>query len=211
MCWFIGVCDGEGLGIRDQGSGLEIATRLAGRLAARCRPVVTMASEREGPCSMEPEHDSPAESSGDAALLRQFLATRDVPCPVCGYNLRGNSSPKCSECGARLDVRVGSTDLRITPWLVALIGTVLPMGAASFWALLMLVMIRQFQNPQWTTTLGALLGSILVNVAIVHFLIQRRRTFWKRAPRRQWRIVAIILGVDAAIFISAFLLPSLFW
>lgn len=28
-----------------------------------------------------------------------LLADHDVPCPRCGYNLRGASEPKCPECG----------------------------------------------------------------------------------------------------------------
>lgn len=35
-----------------------------------------------------------------AALLREYLATRDVPCEGCGYNLRGAQDVFCPECGA---------------------------------------------------------------------------------------------------------------
>src|ERR1043165_104303 len=34
--------------------------------------------------------------------LRTFLAERDVPCPKCGYNLRGLSGPTCPECNTLL-------------------------------------------------------------------------------------------------------------
>ncbi len=36
--------------------------------------------------------------------LRDFLAGRDVPCPACGYNLRGLAAPVCPECGLTLTV-----------------------------------------------------------------------------------------------------------
>jgi DNA-directed RNA polymerase subunit RPC12/RpoP len=38
----------------------------------------------------------------DAELLRSYLAERDVPCPKCGYNLRGVEQSKCPECGSAI-------------------------------------------------------------------------------------------------------------
>ncbi len=39
----------------------------------------------------------PRASEGDRLLA--FLATRDLACPGCGYNLRGLATPRCPECG----------------------------------------------------------------------------------------------------------------
>lgn len=36
--------------------------------------------------------------------LREFLAGRDVLCPVCSSNLRDHTTDRCPECDARLDV-----------------------------------------------------------------------------------------------------------
>lgn len=43
----------------------------------------------------------------DEQVLGTFLSTRDVPCPSCGYNLRGINSPVCPECAEPLALRVG--------------------------------------------------------------------------------------------------------
>jgi hypothetical protein len=40
----------------------------------------------------------------DPSTLAAFLADRDVPCPGCGYNLRGLPSDRCPECHAALSV-----------------------------------------------------------------------------------------------------------
>ena len=40
----------------------------------------------------------------DAEILRAFVHDRDVPCPRCAYNLRGNASTLCPECGTQLTV-----------------------------------------------------------------------------------------------------------
>src|SRR5689334_18393067 len=43
-----------------------------------------------------------AEGAGQtraAAVLREYLATRDITCDSCGYNLRGATDVFCPECG----------------------------------------------------------------------------------------------------------------
>ncbi len=45
---------------------------------------------------MASPQDSPTD---DADLVRHYLAGRDLPCPRCGYNLRGLGGDGCPECG----------------------------------------------------------------------------------------------------------------
>lgn len=48
----------------------------------------------------------------DDELVAEYLRYRDVPCPGCGYDLRGLGGRICPECGAALQlqlVRVGMT------------------------------------------------------------------------------------------------------
>lgn len=33
----------------------------------------------------------------------RYLATRDIPCPHCGYIMRGLESARCPECGREVD------------------------------------------------------------------------------------------------------------
>src|SRR3954471_8593244 len=58
------------------------------------------------------------ERRDDDALI-QFLAERDVPCPLCQYNLRGLLSPRCPECGRELQLTVGLTEPPMKAWIVA--------------------------------------------------------------------------------------------
>ena len=42
----------------------------------------------------------PAGPAAREQLLKEFLATHDVACPRCGYNLRARASVRCPECAA---------------------------------------------------------------------------------------------------------------
>lgn len=51
-------------------------------------------------------HD--ASGYGEARRLRTLLAERDVPCPKCGFNLRGITCGACPECGLSLSTQMWS-------------------------------------------------------------------------------------------------------
>jgi hypothetical protein len=41
-----------------------------------------------------------------ANYLHDYLREQDIPCPGCGYNLRGLTSATCPECNQALELRV---------------------------------------------------------------------------------------------------------
>lgn len=53
----------------------------------------------------EPPTD-PAQEALAAETVRRFLAERDVSCPGCGYNLRGNEQAVCPECGRGIELTI---------------------------------------------------------------------------------------------------------
>ncbi len=67
---------------------------------------------------------------GDEAetLLKQYLAERDVPCPVCKYNVRSLTTDVCPECGERLGLALKAIDQRYGAWIAALIGASCGLG-----------------------------------------------------------------------------------
>ncbi len=60
------------------------------------------------------------EPSESVDLLLEFLRERDVPCPVCGYNLRNLTRPQCPECRKELALAVGLKKPRIGWFLVTI-------------------------------------------------------------------------------------------
>ncbi|MCZ6612890.1 MAG: hypothetical protein O6941_09665 [Planctomycetota bacterium] len=122
---------------------------------------------------------SPADNDqSEAELLKVLLAERDLPCPVCGYNLRAISSTNCPECGAKLDLRVGSTDLKLGPWLAALLVIGLPLGFLAGVAIICLAVGIVDNDLEGLTFAGGLLIPIIFMASLLAMLIWRRRSIW---------------------------------
>lgn len=68
------------------------------------------------------------QSDTDGADVISWLAGRDVPCPLCGYNLRGLASPRCPECGQPLRLGVSLAEPFLKAWVALLIALLLPAG-----------------------------------------------------------------------------------
>lgn len=64
----------------------------------------------------------------DAELLLAFVAERDMCCPLCGYNIRGLTAPRCPECGKALVLTVGLAEPALGMWLATLIPLCLSAG-----------------------------------------------------------------------------------
>lgn len=71
-------------------------------------------------------------------MLREYLAARDVPCPLCNYNLHALEGNACPECGHKLVLKIDLADPVRGAYLAGLIGLSL---AAGFNGLLLLTII----------------------------------------------------------------------
>jgi hypothetical protein len=80
---------------------------------------------------------SDARPASDADLLLDFVRDRDVPCPLCRYNLRALTTPVCPECRHPLALAVGIPRLRFE-WLIA---AVTPCTFSGLAALLLIIPI----------------------------------------------------------------------
>src|SRR5512133_1904122 len=68
------------------------------------------------------------ETSGDedgedsrVAWLIDYLRERDVPCPLCGYNLRRLASARCPECGQEIGLRINLAEPHLRGWITAVV------------------------------------------------------------------------------------------
>lgn len=119
-----------------------------------------------------------------ARLLSTFLHGRDVPCPLCGYNLRDLTRPECPECRHELQLTVGVTRPRFMWFLLA----VAPCAFAGIAAGLLLIpmilqpmmgggpperMVFALDALGWLSALGGLV------------LVRYRFAFLRQPPNRQ--------------------------
>ena len=105
-------------------------------------------------------------SPNQAELLRAYLAGRDIPCPGCGYNLRGLTIQTCPECGLFLHWPLRKA------------------GSSVGWRLGLAAMICTYAALA-VVALTTLLGNILVGGIAILFLLEapRRVRRWIRDRR----------------------------
>jgi len=146
------------------------------------------------PEQMTAELDSTLVDSHDSHMLLEFLRDRNVPCPLCGYNLRGLLSARCPECGRDLELRVGLAEPRQGAWLTAQIAVAATGGIGC----LALISICVNGWPQgmphaWLFNFAFIyyLGSIPVAALL---LIKRRRYLRLPQPVQRWIAAAAIVG-----------------
>ena len=141
-------------------------------------------------------------------LLAMFLHGRDVPCPLCDYNLRDLTQQQCPECRHELLLTVGVTKPRFLWFLLAMT----PCTFAGIAAGLTLIPVI----VQWLAGAGAP-PSVLVTLVLLGLvsavgglmLIHHRFAFLRQEPRRQRRsavAVWMIHGLALLVWWATFLI-----
>jgi len=131
----------------------------------------------------------------DHAMLVQFLHDRDVECPVCKYNLRMLTSPRCPECGRELRLTVGTLEPFMRAWIALCIVT---WASAGIGVLFGCAIARDGGNVfySWTDFVPGLyfLSCIPLGIAITAL----RRRLLKLARPIQWTLAGVLAALDIA-------------
>jgi hypothetical protein len=158
-----------------------------------------------------------SEPASGPDLVAAFLADHDVPCPRCGYNLRGLNASACPECSLKLNLGIHPAhgDGRVVRW--ALI-TLIAFGGVCAYSLLswMFRLIVWYYGPSWPPmtywahSLPQLLTSVVFSVLVIGTLVSYRRLArGDRARAGAWlglaalRIWAMSLAVYIATEVGA--------
>jgi hypothetical protein len=130
-------------------------------------------------------------------MLLTFLRGRDVPCPVCGYNLRDLTTARCPECGDELQLQVGAVERAQGWYIVALLAACLGVGGSLLFSMLALV---HAPSNWWIRSLGAQLLLVqlgLAGVTTALLLIYRRRIV--RSSTQTQRLLGVVICVGVLV------------
>jgi hypothetical protein len=134
------------------------------------------------------------EVEGRARLI-DWLRDRDVPCPLCSYNLRGLMTPRCPECGQPLQLTVSLAEPYLKAWITTAAAACIGAGGGLF---LLCIVIGEKRWPRELSAVCQL--SLVMFVAMVPLgpltLIFRRR-FLRLAISAQWFVAMSMVGVCA--------------
>ena len=72
---------------------------------------------------MQEASENIAASSAESKFLLEYLRDRDVNCPLCGYNLRNLTSPRCPECGQIVKITVALAEPYLKAWILLMATT----------------------------------------------------------------------------------------
>jgi hypothetical protein len=149
------------------------------------------------------EESQPSDAAdggdGDLALI-EFLADRDVACPLCQYNLRGLRSSRCPECGRELRLTVGLTEPPLKAWIVVAACTWL---AAGVGVLFVVAILRAGFPPR---RMAVSVTIFVASIPLAIFTTVRRRAFQRLGNSTQSAIAATAVVVTVAAF--AFLVAT---
>lgn len=115
------------------------------------------------------------------AMLREYLAQRDEPCPSCGYNLRGLQGARCPECALEVRLGVQLSEARTGLLISAIAG--LMVSAAPAAALLMFV---AFMSIRFGPPRGGEIMVICACPAVVALVLGTGTILLARPRGRRW-------------------------
>jgi hypothetical protein len=135
----------------------------------------------------------------EEAHLLAWVRDRDVPCPVCGYNLRDLTQPVCPECRHDVHLTVGVLQPRLG-WLFVALAPAAFSGIAAALLLIPIVgsslMTREY--PPWPILAVDAFGWLSALAGLV--LFRRRNAFLRRSAAVQSGWALGVWGIHLAAF-----------
>jgi hypothetical protein len=158
----------------------------------------TVLPRRGRTTSLQPRRTGIEKPVDEVAHLLAYVRERDVPCPLCGYNLRDLTGPRCPECRHDLVLAVGVTRPHFL-WLLVTIAPCIFSGMAAG-LLLFPIFMSIFVGgilPPWQIFAAETFG--WVSALAGFLLVWKRYAFLRqsRTAQRRWAVGAWAIHVTA--------------
>lgn len=142
-------------------------------------------------------------STEPSTALADFLTERDVPCPACGYNLRGLASGNCPECRQPLVLSVALAEPPLVPFVVSALGLAAAGAAAATLAIVIFV-VSVFDGGFPRGDEAVMLLGLPTLIAILHgtavaALVARGGRRWFRTRSRNARVGIAVASWGASV------------
>lgn len=159
------------------------------------------------PAPDQPRCDQDAATSQTAARLIAFLRDHSAPCPACGYDLKGLTTPVCPECRHDLVLTVGLARPRFG-WLLVAMAPGMFSGVAGLLVcgLIVLVLVTEGDLAPWPVFLLAAFG--LASGAAAIAMGARRHRLMALGHHAQFKLAAIAWSVHVLVFLIAVIWAS---
>ncbi len=132
-------------------------------------------------------------STEPSSLLPTYLATRDEPCPSCGYNLRALKTDRCPECNQQLVLCVGLAEPRMAAFITGLVG--LAMGFGFCVILVVFFVIEGLTSKysdglRWEVFGPMVIGSVVLGATLWCWL-RWRGAICRASATRRWTLATV--------------------
>ncbi len=133
------------------------------------------------------------DPAAEDQALSAYLADRDVPCPGCGYNLRGLTADRCPECSQALKLSVSLQEAHLSALLAAILPPIAIAGAAG----VLLIVVFMFTVGSGRTLPSGEEATIFLWMPLAASLLLGVPALWLALPTgrawfrsRSWRVRA---------------------
>ena len=134
----------------------------------------------------------------DSDFLRQFLAGRDVPCPMCKYNLRDLVGNRCPECGRSITLAVKAAEFNLATFTAGVV--ILAAGAGFFVVAFLCPLLCDNGVPVPRDVFWLVSVVLAINAAAIHVWIRSWRLLSTGPLRRRLFALCSCVLVTAGSF-----------
>jgi len=131
-----------------------------------------------------------ADRSITRELLKTYGVDRDVACPRCGYNLRGNAGGRCPECGKDVSAYIKRASIGRERGRIIHIADVRERFLALAGPTLLLVLAGGFWAAVHVSNAPVVVDRVVEAGLLI--MVVSAMDVWRRLARRTWRRLGLI-------------------